>query len=160
MSDEVKLIDVANLIFAGTSFIVALVALKISNKVARMSISRPFVIEKLHDLFEYLKTRRLSDDPIKDVDRLMDEVQRIRRLTLVLEQAGFGLRVHELEAKVLAFSETRKELEVVLTSGNQITEEQRRKLLKTAGEMDKPLQALLADIETMLRKIMKDPIKD
>lgn len=48
---------------AGVSLIAALVALRISNRVARMSISMPSVIEKLHDLYAYWKTRQLDDDP-------------------------------------------------------------------------------------------------
>ena len=62
------------------------------------------MIEKLHELFEYLAVRSLPDNASDDIDRLANELHRILKAKLILEQAGFGNQVREIEEHATRFS--------------------------------------------------------
>jgi hypothetical protein len=158
LSEVLQVIDLANLTVALSSLVIALVALRVSNRVATASITQPFVIQELYELYEYVSTRRLGSDPVADVPRLFEEIGRVRSRRLILEQAGFGDRMAELEAKIHEFSELRGELEIAQRAG-ALTEEQGKKLGQAAAAIDYALQALLRDIEPQLRSVMKNPLR-
>jgi hypothetical protein len=152
----IQVIDVANLVVAAVSLTIAIAALRISGRIAAASISRPFVIQQLYELYEYIATRRLDTDLDKDIDRLFNEIERVRTKRLILEQAGFGRRLEEMEQRIHEFSALRPRL----AEAGTWTEEEGRALTTTAAAIDRVLQALLRDIEPQLRKVMTNPLKD
>lgn len=152
----IQVIDVANLIVALASLTIAITALRISGRIAAISISRPFVIQELYELYEYIETRRLGTDLEKDIERLFSEIDRVRAKRLILEQAGFGKRLEEMEQRISEFSSLRKQLQ----DAGTWTPEQGRALTNAAVTIDQVLQSLLRDIEPQLRRVMTNPLRD
>ena len=129
MVADIKPIDLANAALGLASLTIALLALKKATEVGGMAISRPLVLERLYALHEYRKTRELSQDPIKDIARLFNEIGRVRQAAIVLEQAG-------------------------LTD-----EDQGDSIIASARTLDKAIQQLLGNIEPQLRRVMNDPLR-
>ena len=90
----------------------------------------------------------------------MDEVKRVRRAALILEQAGFGDRYTELESRLSKFAATRRRLETAVASGRQLSQDEADDISSAALAIDEALQALLLDLEPQLRKVIKDPFKE
>lgn len=158
MFEVVQVIDVANLIVALTSLVVAGIALIVANRAAAMGIAMPFVIQELYELYEYIETRRLGTDLAADVDRLFDEVKRIGEKRIMLELAGFGNRLVELDARKDAFARTRREILDAQGAG-AYTEDQGHELTQAAAAIDRTVQALLREIEPQLSLVMKNPLR-
>ena len=155
-----KIPDILNLlalIISLASLIVAIVALTAAKRVAAISISRPLVMQHLYELVEYIHGRKLDTDLAKDIDRLYDEIGKVRAKQFVLRQAGFGGRLDDLESKVTAFITLRNELR---TRTQSVTPAEVERLSQLVYAVDKTLQALLRDIEPKLEFVFKDPFRE
>jgi hypothetical protein len=156
--EVIQVIDVANLIVALTSLVVAGVALIVANRVAAMGIAMPFVIQELYELYEYIETRRLGTDLAADVDRLFDEIKRIGEKRIMLELAGFREQLTELDARKEEFARIRRKLMQAQEAGTY-TDDQGQELTQAAVAIDQTVQDLLRAIEPQLSLVMKNPLK-
>ena len=155
-----KIPDILNLlalVISLASLIVAIVALWAAKRVAAISISTPLVLQHLYELVEYLHGRKLDTDLAKDIERLYDEIRKVREKRFVLRQAGFGGRLDDLESKVTAFLTLRNELS---TRRSSVTPAEVEALSQLVYEVDKTLQGLLHDIEPKLELVFKDPFRE
>ena len=150
------LLNLLALVISLASLVVSIVALSAAKRVAAISISTPLVLEHLYELVEYLNKRKLDSDLAKDVDRLFEEIAKVREKSFVLRQAGFGSRLDEFESKVKAFSTLCKQLQ---GRAANVTPAETETLMQRTYEVDKTLQALLRDIEPKLESVFKDPFR-
>ena len=151
--------EIASIALAIAALLLALAALRISGDLARKSASRPFVVEKLYELYQYRKNRRLDPqgDVAADIDRLFKEVQMVTAATLILEAAGFRQRLEEVEAKDAAYWEIHRELS---RSDRRPSEEEARKLTDAAVSLDQAIQDLLSALEPQMKRALKNPLDD
>ncbi len=151
--------DIASIAVAIAALLLAMVALRISGELARKSASRPFVLEKLYELYQYRKNRKLDPHgPLaEDIDRLFKEVQMIRAATLILEAAGLTQPIEDIEAKARAFGDIRRE---IIASGRPPSNEEGTMLSGAALSLDSAVQDLLSALEPQMREALKDPFKN
>jgi hypothetical protein len=144
----------ASLVVAIASLIVAIVAFGVSRRVAAITISTPLVLQHLYDLVEYLHGRKRITDLQQDVQRLFDELRKVRQKSFILRQAGFGSRLDDLEVRAKAFGTLRDEL---AARQGSVTEAEGKELTQRALRIDEAVQALLQEIEPKLDGVFKDP---
>jgi len=155
MVADIKPIDLANAALGLASLTIALLALKKATEVGGMAISRPLVLERLYALNEYRKTRELSQDPIKDIARLFNEIGRVRQAAIVLEQAGLTDELHAFESALDHYTALATKLKAV----SHPTQDQGDSIIASARTLDKAIQQLLGNIEPQLRRVMNDPLR-
>jgi hypothetical protein len=151
--------DLGSIVVAIVALLLAGVALRISGGLARKSASRPFVLEKLYDLYQYRKNRRLEvHSPLKeDIDRLFKEVQMIKSTALILEAAGLEKHVAEVESKGATYDQDHERL---TAPGASPTAEDGERLVSEIVSLDRAVQDLLGALEPQMRRALKDPFDD
>lgn len=151
--------DIAAIVVAVAALLLAGWALRVSGGLARKSSSRPFVLEKIYDLYVYRKNRHLDPQgPLAaDFDRLVTELQMIRAATPILEAGGLGAAVAAIEHQATRFGAIRNEL---IAAGAQPSADEGARLTAAAAALDRAVQDLLDDLEPKLKRALRDPFDE
>ena len=146
--------EIANIVVAFVALVVSFVALFITRRVAVVSISAPLVLQELYEIAEHLDSRHLGDDPLRDMDRLKEEIDLVRRKDFVLRKTGFGAEIYSFEKSVTQFSRLQKQLKEKKTP---VDDQEQAQFMSSLADADTQLQNLFKRIRTKLDGVYTDP---
>ena len=150
--------DIVELFISGASLVVSLVALVIANRIAVVNVSAPMILEELYRMAEYLDSRKLNPDPVKDMDRFLAEIELVRKKDFILKKTGFGPDLESIEASVRHLVKTRTVAEQEQQTGT-LSPEAGQAYLHAIATTDEKLQTLLRSIRTKLDRVYEDPFE-
>ena len=146
--------DIISLTLSTTSLIIALVALFISSRVARTSISTPLILQGLIGLSEEYHGERRRDRIDEHVAYIAKWTQLVQRKQFILRQAGFEEQYDVFLKAVAEYSATRQQ---IINEGSQPTEEQNDRLLSQIDVVERLLGGILSAIDHKLYLISENP---
>jgi hypothetical protein len=134
-------------------------AVRVSGVLAKKSSSRPFVLEKIYDLYVDRRNRHLDahGSLAADFDRLVTELQMIRAAAPILEAAGLGKMVAAIEKNATEFGTIRSD---IIGAGSHPDVQESKRLTDAAAGLDRAVQDLPGALEPKVKRALKDPFEE